>query len=333
MRWPSLRCPWPFASWCSRSSARSPTPFTDAYHDGFVLTLWDADVPKEVLDTIFARMKNAGARTVTIPVFGCQTDRSSADVGSCEVASRARALDLARAVRDHGLGVGFLPIVAGKRWEWRGEFEPEDRATWFATYTRWITDLARDAQAIGAREFVVATEFTKLYRRTKEWSHVLAGVRDVFSGPLVVAVNWSDLDVGFWEDADAIGVSAYFPLTVHDATSQDDLDAAWRDLREKILRVARAHGRPVHISEIGYPSMTHAAARPWDGTTPAPPDPELQARCFEAFRRAWEGVRELVRVNVWAASDPRAEDPRGFGIFGKPAEAVIHRMFRERTQY
>jgi len=89
----------------------------------------------------------------------------------------------------------------------------------------------------------------------------------------------------------------------------------------------------VHISEIGYPSMAHAAARPWDGEASSAPDPELQARCFEAFRRAWEGHRELVRVNVWAAGDPRTPDPLGYETFGKPAEAVIERMFRERAKY
>lgn len=327
-----LRRVWPFSSWCAERPARPAVPFTDERHDGYVLALWDEDIPADALEALFARLKGNGARHVTIPVFGCQTDPASADVGSCEVASRARALDLARAARDHGFGTSFLPIVAGKRWEWRGEFEPEDRAAWFESYTRWIVQLAREALEVGASELIVATELTRLYRRTKEWSDVLVEVRRVFPGPLVVTVNWSDLDTGFWDDADAIGVSAYFPLSSHAAPTQDDLDAGWRRIRDGILGVARKHRRPVHISEIGYPSMTHAAQRPWDGKTSSPPDPDLQARCFEAFRRAWEGVRELVRVNVWAAGDPRRVDPRGFDISGKPAEAVIGRMFQERAR-
>jgi hypothetical protein len=278
-------------------------------------------------------MKATGARHLTIPVLGCQTAPASEDVGACVVASRARALDLARAGRDAGLTVGFLPIVEGKRWEWRGEFEPDDRARWFERYTRWIVDLARDARRVGASELCVGTELTRLYRHAEEWSRVLAEVRGEFSGPLVVTVNWSDLDLGFWGDADAIGVSAYHPLASHGGASQEELDAGWRAIRDAIRRVARAHERPVHISEIGYPSMTHAAERPWDGATESPPDPDLQARCFEAFRRAWEGDRDLVRVNVWAAGDPRVPDPLGFGTFGKPAEAVIRRMFRERARW
>lgn len=331
MRFPDLRCRWPFSR-CARRPARDPVPFSDAYHDGYVLVLW-ADVPRDTLSRLFARMKATGARHLTIPVFGCQSDRTSSDVGSCEIASRARALDLARMGRDHGFGVGFLPIVAGKRWEWRGFFEPRDRARWFDSYTRWIVGLARDARQIGASELVVATELTKLYRRAEEWTKVLAAVRDEFSNPLVITVNWSDLDLDFWGEADAIGVSAYHPLVKFGPTRQALLDARWRTIQGDILRVARAHGRPVHISEIGYPSMAHAAARPWDGAASSAPDPELQARCFEAFRRAWEGHRELVRVNVWAAGDPRTPDPLGFETFGKPAEAVIERMFRERAKY
>jgi hypothetical protein len=312
---------------------RVPIPFADPYHDGFVLALWDVEVTKEVLAALFARMTAIGARHLTIPVFGCQSDPRSADVGSCEVASRGRALELARAGRDHGLTVGFLPIVASKRWEWRGEFEPSDRAGWFERYTHWIVALARDARELGASELVVGTEFTRLYRRAKEWSQVIAETRRAFDGPVVVSVNWSDLDLEFWGDADAIGISAYYPLTAKGAVAEEDLDASWRAIREKILRVARAHGRPVHITEFGYPAMTHAAARPWDGDTPSPPDPDLQARCFEAFRRAWQGDRTLVRVNVWAMGDPRRDDPRGFGITGKPAEAVIRRMFLDRARY
>src|SRR5271165_5479815 len=110
---------------------RAPVPFPDPHHDGFVLALWDADLPEDALSTLFARMVAMGARHVAIPVFGCQSNPASADVGSCEVASYPRALALARAVRDHGLSVGFLPIVADERWSWRGTFEPEDRATWF----------------------------------------------------------------------------------------------------------------------------------------------------------------------------------------------------------
>ncbi|MFT3769650.1 MAG: hypothetical protein QM820_29795 [Minicystis sp.] len=312
---------------------RSPVPFTDAYQDGYVLVLWDVEIPDDTLSAIFTRMKAAGARHLTVPVFGCQSDPGSSDVGSCEVASRSRALDLARAGRDHGFSIGFLPIVASKRWEWRGEFEPVDHEAWFDGYTRWIVALARDARQLGASEFVVGTEFTKLYRRSKEWSRVLAEVRGEFSGPLVATVNWGDLEVGFWPDADAIGISAYYPLTTDGSVTQEALDAGWRKARETILDVARRHGRPVHVSEIGYPAMTHAAARPWDGHTQSPADPELQARCFEAFRRAWEGDRDLVRVNVWAAGDPRVEDPLGFDTAGKPAEAVIRRMFAERSSY
>jgi beta-glucosidase len=317
----------------ARGPARAPTPFSDPYRDGYVLALWDTDLPREALESLFARVAATGARHVTIPVFGCQTDIRSGDVGSCEVASRRRALDLARAGRDHGFSVGFLPIVAGKRWEWRGHFEPADRAAWFLSYTRWIVDLAREARAIGASELVVGTELTRLYRRDEEWARVLAAVRGEFGGPLIVTVNWSDLDLGFWEDADAIGVSAYHPLSARDEPTQEALDAGWREVRDAILRVAEKHRRPVHISEIGYPTMAHAAARPWDGDTASPADPALQARCFEAFRRAWEGRRELVRFDVWAAGDPRSADLLGFETFGKPAEEVIRRMFAERARY
>ena len=62
MRWPSLRCLCPFSSRRRAASTRTPVPFTDARHDGYVLALWDVSLPRDILATLFTRMKDDGAR-------------------------------------------------------------------------------------------------------------------------------------------------------------------------------------------------------------------------------------------------------------------------------
>jgi hypothetical protein len=79
---------------------------------------------------------------------------------------------------------------------------------------------------------VVGSEFTRLYRYDDRWKQVLRDVRQDFAEPLVIAVNWGDMEHTFWEEADAIGVSSYYPLSTQTDPSQTELDGTYsRSLR------------------------------------------------------------------------------------------------------
>jgi hypothetical protein len=238
---------------------------------------------------------------------------------------------IGRAARARGLTAAYLPIVLTPKWEWRGFFDPDDVEGWFRSYLEWMRGLARESRELGLSELVAGTEFVKLYRHEERWRSLVRDLRAEFAGPIVLTANWDDFGQGFWDEVDAIGVSAYNPLKGKDAPSQDDLDAAWRRLRESYLKLARRHHRPLHVTEVGYTSSTSAARTPWSIEEGAGVDPALQARCFEAFRRAWSSERELVRTAVWATSD--AGQPGyaiGFETLGKPAEGVLWTFFSER---
>jgi hypothetical protein len=326
----------------SLAFARTPVPFTDAYHDGIHLVLWGKDYTDEELDRYLDQIRDEGARQVTLPLFGCQTDIHSSDVSNCEGErsvygtpsdSRVRLIHLARLAQAKGLAATFLPIVRTKSWDWRGYFDPTDVDGWFRTYTAWIRGVARDAQSLGMKELVVGTELSLLYKHADAWRKVLDAVREDFHGPLILTVNWGDFDFPFWDAADAIGVSAYFPLSTADDPSQDVLDAAWIKIRDQMLAVSRQWSRPLHVTEVGYESTTHAAATPWDSGPDARPDAELQARCFRAFSRAWVGQPELVRASIWAEGDTPADSfAMSFDFIGKAAGAVVSEFFAARAK-
>jgi hypothetical protein len=101
--------------------------------------------------------------------------------------------------------------------------------------------------------------------------------------------------------------------------------------RAKLLQLSDRWKRPLHFTEVGYTSSTAAAATPWTYGEKDTPDAALQARCFEAFRKAWTGQKALVRASVWATSDPdSAGYDMSFDPIGKPAEAVLRHLFAER---
>lgn len=315
----------------ARASTRDPRPFMKPYHDGFVLMLWKQDYSDSNLSAILAKVRATGAEMLEIPVFGCQSTIHSSDVADCPNSNRPFAMKVGKAAVAQGLSVTFLPIVITPQWDWRGTFDPDDVAAWFKNYTAWMDTIAWDSITLGSPELIAGSELKLLYKNTQQWKDLLTHLRGSFPGPLVVTANWDDLDYGFWDEADAIGVSTYFPLSTKKDPAQSILDSSWRSLRTKLLQVSKQWNRPLHFTEIGYTSSTAAAATPWAYTSTDTPDSALQARCFDAFRKTWTGQKALVRASVWGVSDPDAPDnAMSFDPLGKPAEVVLKRLFAER---
>lgn len=323
----------------ARASEEKPTPptvsFSRPYHDGAVVVLWETNYTQAQLDAIIARAIQAGVRTLEVPVFGCQSNITSSDVGACELGSRAQELLLVQRAAAAGLNVSVLPIVATPTWDWRGLFNPTDVAGWFQSYEAWLTQLAKDVRAAGASELIAGSEFKILYQYGTQWSQLLRDLRSVFTGPLIVTANWDNFNYTFWGDSDAIGVSSYFPLTTSSSgsPSQDDLDAAWKKIKSQLLAVGKKWDRPLYFTEVGYNSTTSAALTPWGSQPGDTEDLSLQAECFAAMQSAWATEKNLVRANVWAIGDPSLEGngQPTFDFIGTPSESVLSSFFAARA--
>jgi hypothetical protein len=261
----------------SAVAARTPIPFTDAYRDGYTFIVWQEATTTQI-NAQLDRIAKAGARHLSIPYWGCQSDIHSADVGSCEISNRIGAPTVARLALAKGFSVTFLPIVLTQDWKWRGFFDPKDVKGWFRTYGVWIKKVAREAKALGMKELVVSTETTQLYKYEAEWKSLVAELRTEFSGPLILTVNWGDTEHSFWEDVDAIGISAYYPLSVNPNPGQQELDDAWKARHDEFVVLSQKWNRPIHITEVGYTSTTAAARTPWNAGPDDTSDFTLQAR-------------------------------------------------------
>jgi hypothetical protein len=91
-------------------------------------------------------------------------------------------------------------------------------------------------------------------------------------------------------------------------------------------------GKPLYLTEVGYPSRSGAAVHPWDYGRRDEPDAEAQARCFRAFTSAWRDVPELAGVTIWIWEHGKAgAGDDSYAIAGKPAAGVIEAFFRARA--
>jgi len=205
-----------------------------------------------------------------------------------------------------------------------------DWQRWFESYRGYILPFAREAQQAGADMFCVGRELdTSVVAREADWRDVVARVRAEFHGPLTYSANFDTWQgIAFWDALDFIGVSAYFPLSDRADPQLAELEASWERLLAPLAAAARRWGKPVLLTEAGFPSIPNAARAPWREER-VTADVWLQARCYEATLRALARQPAVEGVFFWLwerTSDPPFRDA-SHAIVGKPASFSMMRHF------
>jgi hypothetical protein len=249
-----------------------------------------------------------------------------------------------------GLKVMLQPIVLADDGVWNGLFQPTNVGEWFDNYRAMIRDYAQAAQASGVELFCVGTEFFTLTQgQDDQWRSVVATVRGSYGGKLTYSANWGDKKVpeyatiGWWDQLDYIGISAYFPLSWNNFYT-DGLAAGWTQYQDpfglnaqgQVFRwfdmINAAHlrwNKPVLFTKIGFGSYANSPGR-WD----VPPDPYLelsvQANGYDATMQVWGRV-DWMRGIFWSPwySAPNAGGPRDTGESpqNKPAEQILRQWY------
>ena len=208
-----------------------------------------------------------------------------------------------------------------------------DWTRWFESYEDYILPYAREAQQAGADMFCVGRELdSSVVRREADWRRLIARIRSEFDGPLVYSANfdsWSE--IGLWDALDFIGVSAYFPLSHRADPTLGELEAGWARALGPLEAASKRWGRPVLLTEAGFPSIASAARAPWrEEKTRA--DVWLQSRCYEATLRALSDRPWIEGAFFWlweSSSKPAFRDP-SHTIRGKPATFTMARWYSAR---
>lgn len=270
-----------------------------------------------------AYQEGLGASTLSFPEDRCPRD--------------AQLEAILRRARERGLATILMPIVLladpGPE-EWRGLIDPEDPDGWWTAYAGVIDRFVALAARAPVDCLVVGSELNALEEDLDRWARLVTRVRRGYDGTLAYSANWDRFDrVALWPLVDVLGVSAYFELARDEPDAPiDRLVAAWEAPRRALLDAARGAQRPLLLTEIGYPALPWATAHPWNYV--APPgqraDAAAQARGWSAFFAAWReplADADAPMLGVcgyrWDPYRAGGADDLGYGVAGRPAEAII----------
>lgn len=265
--------------------------------------------------------------STTIAPFSYGIPQSEYDRATVRIAERAHA---------RGLAFELRPIVRLERiapGEWRGTLRPEDWPSWWTSYRAFILHHAETAESARAEIYCIGSELGSTEHDRDRWLRLIRDVRRIYHGRVIYSANWDHYEsVTFWDHLDGVGLSAYFELSDEPSASQEDLNTAWRAHRDRILAWSRPMGKPLYLTEVGYPAQASAPVHPWDYTASGPPDPAAQARCFRAFTEAWLSPPDLAGVTVWIWDHRKSGiADASYSIEDKPAEAILRGFFHERA--
>jgi len=302
----------------------------------------DWDQYDKVIDEITA---NATINSIALTVFGYQENcqSSSIFIDQRRTPGKTTLKRLIKRAQDKGLKITLMPIVLLEnpgQSEWRGKIDPKEKwPAWWEDYGNFILFYAEIAADSGVDVLMVGSELITTEKFTEEWRTLIRQVRDVFKGHLAYSANWDHYEVPqFWDDLDLIGMTTYYELAGQNAKpTVEELKAKWATIRANILKWQAKVNRPIMFTEVGWPNQVSAAWEPWNYyRSPDKPDPDLQARCFQAFFETWENDPEVAGFLVWEwrqGPDDMNGDPKkdtSYVPYGKPAMKVINDFFKKK---
>ncbi len=227
---------------------------------------------------------------------------------------------------------------------WLGDIWFESEADWAIfeqSYTDYALHYARLAEQGNMEWYSIGAEMTLIStNRPDYWRGLIKQIRAVYSGKLIYSANWYQEVEGitFWDDLDAIGVQAYFPIADEELPSNEELRAGWQPHLAMLKTLAEKTNRPVIFTEIGYKSTTCAAESPWEWEGRGAIDPDFQARCYQVTLDVLKDQPWLQGLYWWKyhvnPCNKLGQLPRrGEGSFtfqGKPATQVLQKVFNAR---
>jgi hypothetical protein len=291
------------------------------------------------IDHELERLAALGADAVSLMPFAYQSapDRpelaflnrgpsSETDVGVIHAARRAHA---------RGLTVLWKPHL-WLSWEsWPGDVAMRSEADWRAwwrVYRRYVLHHALLAGWTGSELFSVGVELSGTVEREADWRRLIADVRRFYPGRVTYSANWhGDAErVAFWDALDLAGVDAYFPLAASPDAGPEELAAGARRVAGRLAAIARQAGRPLLLTEVGFPARRGAWVEPHaEGGEVSAAD---QAAAYRALLTALDRPSWLAGAFVWKAfSGPvdRGDRP-DVRFLDRPAEAEVERWFAGR---
>jgi hypothetical protein len=224
---------------------------------------------------------------------------------------------------------------------WTGGIDYQTDAQWQAwetDYEAYLLPMAALAQEFRCEMLCVGTEFkVSVQKRPEFWRNLIKKVRAIYKGKLTYAANWDEFFiVSFWEDLDAAGCDAYFPLVNADTPSVVDLKKAWIPVVDSIRKVQKRINKPIIFTEFGYMPTNRCAYNAWEVEPQMdvlPINEISQANAYQALFEVWSAEKYWLGGFLWKWFPERTGlEPRiakDYTPQGKLGEKVLKKWYDE----
>jgi hypothetical protein len=167
---------------------------------------------------------------------------------------------------------------------WRGAYQPDNRAAFFANYRNMMNHYAELAAANNVELLTIGSEYNALDGLAARWVRVAKEVRARYAGLITyMAVTQHVSTITWWKAVDFIGVSPYYPLSYALRPTYSELLSSWmRRWFPFVRKISVTYNRPVLFNELGYLSALGTTAAPWKSATKQPASQQIQADAYAA---------------------------------------------------
>jgi len=340
----------PFAGHARPAGAQAVVPSN--WTKGFVMIGYGPD-PYKVTNTpaSLAKLKATGANIVALAPIWFMPSPTATTMAPQPIQGTPSDDSTVTAIREaHRLGLRVMlrPYIDVSDGSWRADIVPTDVNAWFSNYTAFLDHFLAIAKAENVEEFTLGVELINMTdpKYDSQWRQIIRHARSLYSGQLTYSANWGKhtrneyTQIAWWDQLDYIGLSAYFPISVNNYPSQDELVRGWTNYSDpygqtynwvaEVKETADKFGKPVVFTEIGFGSYANSPAR-WDTTQRTNLlSLEAQERAVAATLQVWS-QQSFFRGLYWWHWDPYAPGggptDNSDTINNKPAEATITRWF------
>ena len=292
------------------------------------------------------KMYDIGINWVCLAIANYQKTYHSTDIYGDYVRtpSDRDITDFVNDAHRRGIKVCLKPMVNTEDGVWRAHIGFPDLhmgdmdyywKKWFISYKNFILNYAQLAQELNCEMFCIGCEMIGTEHRKYDWLHLIDEVRRVYRGKIVYNANHDREDAEEWFDVlDYIGTSAYYPVG-EDGLDRDKMIQHWNKVKWRLDAIASMRNKKYIFMEIGCRSAKGCATEPWDFNKYIEPNMEEQEffydTCLEVFTKSpyfagvfwWDWPTFLYPKEV-------ANKDISYCIYGKPAEEVVKKYYKER---
>jgi hypothetical protein len=298
----------------------------------------DQTIPIADIEKSLSEIRSLRADTVLIKIEEIQDHWDSSFVyPDPEITIPLRTLTASLiAARQNGLKVCLMPIVLIKyprtKKDWRGMIAPKDQNAWLQSYRAMIVKYSQIAQESGVDFFSIGSEMVSMERHWEFWKNLVDDVRMKFTGHVLYSANWDHMVLSpAWKELDVIAINAYFELASrNESPTVSELVSRWERVVPRIVTWSGEIGKPLLLSEVGYPSRKGGLSDPWDHTIRSgSSDESLQANGYRAVLKAWKNRPNLLGLIFYEWYDPKLKGETGYTPKGKSGETILKKWFAE----